>query len=161
MQILVPADACVADHPLTRVTRQKRLTPAMRRAWVDRFERDREQFSSIPAFAKVEAQRLYQQGYVVRPQTIYRYIWLRRAHPLAPFKYERLLAAMQRKNPRTGTFWHDPGDLCAAAGIATQNQFHQEVKRLRARGVEIRRCHTPLSEERERGWQWQYRLWEA
>lgn len=163
MPILLTVPPGVTSHtPGVRLQATKKLTKAERREIADRFIATQQDYTGAPAFAAQESARLATLGVTWLPSAIIKYVLRARVQGVKVFQWERVLAQLRTVNPRTKTYWHDPGDLCAAAGITTIDRLAKAFGDLRRfHEVEIRRRRPSWGNRQSRGWEWEYRVWEA
>jgi hypothetical protein len=143
------------------IVHQQLVTPELRRTIVRRFDAERSQYSSITAFARAESRRLERQGVTYSANAINVLLLRSRGQMPKLFRWEQVLQQFRTKNPRQPVgdwYWHDPGDFPQCRNA---RRFAEALDGLRKRGYVIRRRPTSWDVRRERGWAFEYRLFEA
>jgi hypothetical protein len=136
------------------------MTRELKRQIVRRYEQTRSDYPTITAFAQAESARLAAEGVIYQPRMIARLVSDAKAAP-REFRWERMLTLLRAKNPRTGEFWYDHGDLAAHLGYRTVHAVRRALHCVGARGYTIRKRPATQRMRLERGWKFEYRLWES
>ncbi len=141
-----------------QIVAQQPATRAIRQAVIDHFEAERSQYPTVKAFAVAESARLARQGVQYPAGAIRVLLHRAQSQPRKVTRDEQVLAQFRMKNPRTEGYWHDPGDF---AMFPRTSRLRTIIARLRQRGFDIRRRPASWETKRTRGWQFEYRLYEA
>lgn len=151
--------------PGVRFASRLEVTRDLRRAIVLRFERERSQFRSVKAFAEHESVRLRTLGAEYSATAIAKLIGVHRrlGRPPKPLRVVQLIDVLRRPNPRTHGRWFDLGDLCRAMGVRRADTMYTWLGRLRQhdRGVTLKRRVASQRDVDQRGWRYEYRIWES
>lgn len=165
MALVLSVPPGIVSHlPGVELVAQRPVTADLRRAIVMRFQQQRSSFPSAKACARVVSAQLAAQGIQYSATAIAMLLTRHKGQPTRAFLYERALAQFRQRNPRKGTaqardaFWYDRGDF---PYIRSQSSWNALIVRLRNLGHDIRKCPCSYEDRRERGWDFQYRLWEA